>query len=224
MAILTALAFVIIANRYRGSVLDVQDFANLTRFHEANANLKFNPDVVFIGDSITAYWKLETDFPGKRYLNRGIARQTGSQVLLRMHQDVVDLHPRAVVIQVGTNDLAGTMGNVTLEQIEANYKAMYEVASSNGVRVVFASLLPVSEYPISARLRHMLTLRPPEKIIKLNSWLRGFCDAHGLIFLDYYAAVVDEHGLFKREFSSDGLHPNLQGYAAMDKVLNDSHL
>lgn len=214
----------LIANRYRGSVLDLQDFANLNRFREANANLKFNPDVVFIGDSITAYWKIETDFSGKRYLNRGIARQTSSQVLLRMHQDVVDLHPRAVVIQVGTNDLAGTKSNFALDEIEANYQAMYEVASSNGVRVVFASLLPVSEYPMSARLRRMLTLRPPEKTIKLNSWLREFCDAHGLLFLDYFSAVVDEHGLLKREFSSDGLHPNLQGYAAMDRVISDSHL
>lgn len=71
---MTALAFVLVASRYRETgVLGVRDFADLERFQEADANLNFTPDVVFIGDSITAYWKLETDFPGRRFLNRGIA-------------------------------------------------------------------------------------------------------------------------------------------------------
>ena len=66
--------------------------------------------VVFFGDSITDIWKLEDYFPGKPYLNRGIGGQTTPQMLVRFRQDVIDLHPKAVVILAGTNDIAGNTG------------------------------------------------------------------------------------------------------------------
>ena len=59
------------------------------------------------GDSITDIWKLDNYFPGKPYLNRGIGGQTTPQMLVRFRQDVIDLHPKVVVILAGTNDIAG---------------------------------------------------------------------------------------------------------------------
>jgi len=77
--------------------------------------------VVFIGDSITDYWKLPGYFPGKRYINRGVDGQTSPQMLVRFRQDVVDLNPKAVVVLAGTNDIAGVTGPARDEEIEANY-------------------------------------------------------------------------------------------------------
>jgi hypothetical protein len=45
--------------------------------------------VVFLGDSITDYWKLPDYFPGKPYLNRGIDGQTTPEMLVRFRQDVI---------------------------------------------------------------------------------------------------------------------------------------
>src|ERR1700744_4081985 len=54
----------------------MNDFGELNRYREANAQLKTGvPDehrVIFFGDSITDAWKLDTYFPGKGYINRGI--------------------------------------------------------------------------------------------------------------------------------------------------------
>src|ERR1700690_2774299 len=63
--------------------------------------------VVFLGDSITQMWgdDLGGSFPGMRVANRGISGDTTRGVLIRLDEDVLALHPAAVVILIGTNDL-----------------------------------------------------------------------------------------------------------------------
>jgi lysophospholipase L1-like esterase len=203
----------------RISVVDVNKFANLTRYRQANRQLAPDPNrVVFIGDSITDYWNLSKFFPNRPYLNRGILGQTTSQILLRFRQDVVGLHPRAVVILAGTNDLAGATGQVPLEEIESNYASMADLARSNGIHVVFSSILPVHNYTwLSGR---MLNQHPPDKILLLNSWLKKYCSDEHTTYLDYFDRMVDDHGLMKRELSDDGIHPNGNGYALMTDLAN----
>ena len=195
----------------------MNDFAELGHYRAANAQLPppaaGESRVVFFGDSITEAWPLERDFPGKPYVNRGISGQTTSQLLLRLHEDVIDLGARAVVILAGTNDIAGNTGHISLQEIEENYQAMAELARANGLHVVFSSILPVHNHtPGSAE---NFEPRPPEKILALNHWLERYCHANGLVYLDYFSAMVDEHGLMRRELADQGLHPNVAGYAVM---------
>ncbi len=193
------------------------DFGMLSRYAEANAALGApaagEQRVVFFGDSITDSWKLDQYFTGKRYVNRGISGQTTPQMLVRFREDVVDLHAAVVAILAGTNDLAGLTGPETVEQIEANYATIGDVAREHGIKVVFASVLPVSSYGPSGQ--KMLMDRSPEKIKQLNVFLQKLCAANGFVFLDYYAAMVDSMGMLKRDISVDGLHPNAAGYAIM---------
>src|SRR5438552_4637467 len=126
------------------------DYANYARYREANSKLappaKGEDRVVFMGDSITDGWKLNEYFPGLPYVNRGISGQTTSQMLLRFRPDVIDLKPKVVVILAGTNDIAGNTGPMTLEAIEGNMASMVDLAQANGSKVVFASVIPVSDY------------------------------------------------------------------------------
>ena len=62
--------------------------------------------MVFFGDSITDFWRLNEYFPGKDYVNRGISGQVTSEMLGRMKEDVIDLRPKAMILLAGTNDLA----------------------------------------------------------------------------------------------------------------------
>jgi lysophospholipase L1-like esterase len=206
------------------------DFGELARYRAANAAFKPPASgenrVVFFGDSITDLWPLDDYFPGKPYINRGISGQTTPQMLIRFRQDVIDLHPKLVVILAGTNDIAGNTGPTCLEDIEANYASMAEIARANKIRVVFASVLPVHNY--TAQSHNLFALRPPEKILALNRWLQDYVAAHsGRLYLDYFAAMVDDKGLLRRDLAEDGLHPNPAGYkimtplaqAAIDKAL-----
>jgi len=194
------------------------DFGQLARYRDANAALKppaiGENRVVFFGDSITDLWKIEEYFPGKPYINRGISGQTTPQMLVRFRQDVIELHPKVVVILAGTNDIAGNTGPMRLEDIEANYASMAELARASSIRVVFSSVLPVHNY--TPQSLNLFAGRPPEKILELNKWLKHYVAAHpDCIYLDYFSAVVDDKDLLKRDLADDGLHPNAAGYKIM---------
>src|SRR5512142_698548 len=124
----------------------LNDFGELARYRDANAALAApKPDenrVVFYGDSITDMWKIADSFPGKPYIGRGISGQTTAQMLVRLRQDVIDLHPKVVVILAGTNDIAGNTGPISLEGIEGNIASITELARAHNIAVVWSSVTP----------------------------------------------------------------------------------
>ncbi len=208
-------------DQYRASRIAIytDDFGELKRYREADAALApptaGQNRVVFLGDSITDYWKLADYFPGKPYVvtNRGIDGQTTPQMLVRFRQDVIDLHPAVLVVLAGTNDVAGVTGPTRNQDIEANYASMAELARLHHVRVVFASLLPVNNYTKDAK--ESFALRPRERILALNAWLKDYCEKNRLVYLDYFSAMVDDKGMLRRDLSNEGLHPNGAGYKIM---------
>lgn len=201
----------------------LQDWAQLARYREANSKLpapsKDEHRVVFLGDSITDGWsspQFGGFFPGKPYVNRGISGQTTPQMVVRFREDVIALQPQALVILAGTNDIAGNTGPMTLEEIEGNLATMAELARAHGIRVVLSSVMPVSDaLTRDAKPIVQTTRRPPEKILALNEWIRKYAAENNLVYLDYFSAMVDEHGALKSELTYDGLHPNAQGYVVM---------
>lgn len=191
------------------------DWAQLKRYQAANQQAGLpavgENRVVFYGDSITDAWidAVPGFFQGKPYLDRGISGQTTPQMLVRMRQDVVDLQPKVVVILAGTNDIAGNTGPSTPEMIEDNFKSMVEIARANGIQPVLASTLPASDYPWKPGLE------PGPKIVALNAWLKSYAEKNGLVYLDYYSAMVNDKMGLPAHLSKDGVHPNKDGYAIM---------
>ena len=205
-------------DQYRASRIAVftDDYGQLARYRDDDAKLVASPDpasVVFFGDSITDIWKLDQSFPGKPYVNRGIGGQTTPQMLVRFRQDVLDLHPKVVVILAGTNDIAGNTGPMRNEDIQANLASMAELARVHGIRVVFSSLLPVHNY--TPKSQDFFAQRPMPRILQLNAWLKNYCAQNKLVYLDYFSALVDDKGLLKRDLADDGLHPNAAGFKIM---------
>ena len=204
----------------------LRDWPALARYREDNIKVglpaKSDSRVVFMGDSITDSWdapNMGGFFPGKPYVNRGISGQTTPQMLIRFRPDVIDLKPKVVVILAGTNDLAGNTGPTTLEAIKANLMSMAELARANGIRVVFASILPVSDYELRDGKPIVQTVRrPPEQIIALNTWMKDYAAQNHHVYLDYFSAMVDAKGFLKDELSNDGLHPNPAGYLVMNPL------
>jgi lysophospholipase L1-like esterase len=202
----------------------LMDWPNLARYREANKKVtppaKDENRVVFMGDSITDAWpqtRFGEFFPGKPYIGRGISGQTTPQMLIRFRLDVIDLKPKVVVILAGTNDIAGNTGTISLEEIEANLASMSELARAHNIKVVLSAVLPVYDGGHNGEGKQivMTDRRPPEKILALNDWIKKYCAENKLVYLDYFSAMVDEHGFLKRDLSEDGLHPNKAGYAVM---------
>jgi lysophospholipase L1-like esterase len=171
--------------------------------------------VVFFGDSITEFWRLDEYFPGEDYINRGIRGQVTKEMLDRFKTDVLDLTPATVVILAGTNDLAY---RVPLNKIVSNIATMAKLAHDNKIRVILASILPVNDCN-----RYQNTVfRPPIVIKHLNEWIKFYCAKNGFTYLDYHSHMIDEDGLLRNEFSADGLHPNDSGYQVMDLFVREA--
>ena len=193
----------------------LHDWGGLIRYGSANTEVS-PPElgenrVVFLGDDVTDLWGQgnEPFFPDKPYFNRGIARQTTPQMLVRFRQDVIKLQPKVVVIQGGMNDIAAFTGPGTQGMIVENIESMVDLARFNGIKVVLASLLPICDCGTN-----QTALRPRGKILGLNDWLESYAERTGAVFLDYYGRLADGRN-FKAEWTKDGLLPNDAGYSAM---------
>ena len=204
------------------------NFANYNRYKDANAKTpaptKDENRVVFMGDSITDFWKLDEYFPNQPYINRGISGQTTSQMLLRFRPDVIDLTPKVVIIFAGTNDISFNTGPITLEQIEGNIMSMAELARANGIKVILASLTPVSDYNKNKTGEAIVRTvqRPPAQILELNKWIKNYAAQNNFVYLDYFSATVDDKGFLKADIANDGLHPNAKGYEAMKPLAENA--
>ena len=193
----------------------LRDWAGLTRYGSDNAELPRPAAdaarVVFFGDQITEAWGRSAAkfFPGRPYVNRGIAGQTTAQMLVRFRQDVVALKPKAVIIQGGSNDIASLFTPGTEPLVVDNVRSMIDIAKANDIRVIIASVTPVCDC-----VSDQTTTRPQGKLIGLNGALRDVAADSESIFLNFYAALVNGRD-FKPELTADGLLPNDAGYAVM---------
>lgn len=198
------------------------DWADLARYRAANDSIGAPKDgerrVVFMGNSITQAWAplFAEQFPGKPYIGRGISGQTSPQMLVRFRQDVIALRPAVVVILAGTNDIAGNTGQSSVEMIADNIRSMNEIARSNGIAVVLASVLPVEDYPWKRGLA------PADTIMRLNRWIRAYADSTNAVYLDFHTPMSDDrHGL-RAELTRDGVHPNVAGYRVMAPLADEA--
>jgi lysophospholipase L1-like esterase len=197
------------------------DRDNTHRYREDNMNLppagQKGPRVVFMGDSLTEGWRLNEYFSGKDYLNRGISGQITSQMLARFTQDVVELKPQVVVIWAGTNDIAR---GVDAAVIQRNLTAMCDLADHHKIKVVVASITPVTDHHKAVNPAFERTLqRPPTAIIAMNGWIQKFVTARGYTYADYYQATLSTDTRLAANLTPDGLHFNADGYRMISPVI-----
>lgn len=200
----------------REPAFSVVRWAQLDKYKAANAQAGLPPQgeirVIFFGSSTTENWGSKYGsvfFPGEPYLNRGVSGQTTSQMLLRFEQDVVALQPAVVIIFGGSNDVAGNTGPATLPMIENNLAAMAKLAASAGIRVIFASQQPTTDFPW-----HPGT-HPATELLALSAWEKAYAQEQKIGYVDYYAALVGPDGNYKAGLSVDGVHPTAEGYRVM---------
>jgi lysophospholipase L1-like esterase len=210
---LNSIYYILILTIFMGGKIQAQDWANLNKYQNENITLKplesGQKRILFMGDSITEGWPLLDFFAGKPYVNRGISGQTTPQMLIRFRPDVIALKPAVVVLLAGINDIAGNTGPSTLEMITDNIFSMAELAKANKIKVILCSVLPAFDFPWRPGSF------PAEKVATLNKMIKKYADANGILYLDYYSAMVNDQKGLKADYSGDGVHPNKTGYEVM---------
>ncbi|XP_059830283.1 uncharacterized protein LOC132396611 [Hypanus sabinus] len=95
-----------------------------------------------------------------------------------------------VVVHLGTNDV----GRMSEGVLRSEFRELGVKLKGRTSRVTISGLLPV---PRASEARN-------RKIVKINTWLRGWCRREGFRFLDNWALFQGRWDLFRR----DGLHLN----------------
>ena len=197
-----------------------QDWAQYRNYEKSNQEVK-KARVIFMGNSITSNWyRFHKDFfeQHEGYLCRGISGQVTAQMLARFRSDVINLRPDTVVILAGTNDLAMNQGYVSIEHIFENIVSMAELAAHNGIEVVLCSVLPADRYNWSWEVSSQCVI---SSIQQLNTMLKTYAKKQGFRYADYYSEMVDDNFALKKEYQQDAVHPNLEGYLVMEKVIGE---
>ena len=199
------------------------DWANFGRYQEANQEVKALPQAerkaVFMGNSITQNWASRRPgfFKDNGYIGRGISGQTTYQMVLRFYEDVVALHPKVVVINGGTNDIAYNNHPYVEDRTLQNIITMAQMAKAYGIRVILTSVTPCGQY----RWRKEVT-DAAEKIKSLNARIRDYAKKHRFQYVDYWTAMADEQGAMREGLSDDGCHPTAEGYDIMEPMIKQA--
>lgn len=165
--------------------------------------------VVFLGDSITQFCDLERFYPGLPAVNRGISGDTTAGMLERTDADVCALAPAVAVVHGGVNDIfLGTDDDTVVENLLAIVDRIRQTLPDT--QVIVQSLYPVSGYGAEAVNGYVRAV---------NERLRDRADQAGYAYADVYAALAAEDGQLTPGYADDGLHPNDDGYAAVQPVL-----
>ena len=197
------------------------DYGNFAIYDQLNKEVIIDKNegrIVFIGNSITQGWKnfMPEMFDNQTFINRGISGQTSTEMLVRFRTDVINLKPKVVVILAGTNDIAGNTLFRGLEIVAGNISSMAELASQNNIKVILCSVLPAADFPWRKGKN------PDIKIPLLNRLIKDYAQKKGFYYLDYYNLMNDGNNGLKKDYGNDGVHPNMNGYKLMQKMVLDA--
>ena len=197
------------------------DWARLGRYAKANKELpaptKKEKRVVFMGNSITEGWvRIRPDFFKENgYVGRGISGQTSYQFVVRFRPDVINLNPKLVVINAGTNDVAENTGPFDLQTTFGNIVSMVELAKANKIKVILTSVLPAAKFGWNKSIKDA-----PAKIEALNALIKEYAKKNKIPYVDYYTPMVTgADRALNPAYSKDGVHPTAAGYEVMEALI-----
>ena len=198
-----------------------KDWAKLGRYAKANQELpapaKKEKRVVFLGNSITEGWaRIRPEFFKENgYIGRGISGQTSYQFVVRFRPDVINLDPKLVVINAGTNDVAENTGPFDLETTFGNIVSMVELAKANKIKVILTSVLPAAKFGWNKSITDA-----PDKIEALNAKIKAYAKQQKIPYVDYYTPMVlGADRALNPAYSKDGVHPTAEGYEVMEALI-----
>jgi lysophospholipase L1-like esterase len=208
------------------------DFYDWWQRHDAVLKMReTNPEIVLIGDSITHLWGGEPATPGRKpnggesfastfrdrkVLNMGFGWDRTQNVLWRLdHGEFAGLHPKWVVLNIGTNNFAGTKNaraNTPAEIAEGVCEILLRVrAKAPEARIILMGVFPRGQKPEDPMRA---------KIAELNGLLAKL-EAPSITFVDLTSKLVQADGTISRETMGDFLHPAEGGYAVWGEAIRE---
>lgn len=168
--------------------------------------------VVFMGDSITAGFKLLNQFPNVK--NMGIGGYKSTELIplvkeLRLEQ------PEVLFLMIGINDFLCNKRywphGYTIP-FHKTYDTLLDLITINlpRTKVYLSSILPMNGRPDGLLVKENVFLYNQEIDI-INQFIKEKSKSYKATYLDLNS-VFKENGLLKDDYTIDGIHLNEQGY------------
>lgn len=172
--------------------------------------------ILFLGDSLTDFFRVEAYFPGLESYNRGIMSNTTEQVLARIGE-AKSLQPSSVFLLIGVNDLIRMSKKKTSAEKVVD-RIMQIAGSFPEADVYVSSLYPVNRMRVFG-LSWIACLKATNKrIAEVNEILRARCEEKGYTYIDVYPHLLDAYGNLRKEYTREGLHLTAEGYCVVADV------
>lgn len=159
-------------------------------------------DIVFLGNSMTAYGNWHEFFAEKPIKNRGIAGDVTEGILKRL-KPIIDGKPSKIFLMIGVNDLLFHKPEKALSyysEIVSNLKE-----NLPETQLILQSLLPVNGEVKSMPIKNA-------EILQMNEGIKTIASKEQLIFVDLHSKFLDSKGRLREELTTDGIHLDAPGY------------
>ncbi|MBS5111598.1 MAG: hypothetical protein KHZ15_02810 [Coprobacillus cateniformis] len=197
-----------------------------TQNYEQLSQDSLKETTVFFGDSITELCPVEdlyaayTRKTGVPIINRGISAETTDSMLKRIEKTVLVMKPKNLVMLMGINDIAAKVDN---QQIASNIKQMITLTKQQSPKthIILQAVYPINKTDRESLFdKFQLRDRDNQTIDELNEMLESLAKEEKITFLNVNSYLMDKNKELKKEYTFDGLHPNMQGYLAIrDAIL-----
>ena len=184
---------------------------------------------VFTGSSLMEMFPVEKfaaeegpDFPV--VYNRGVGGWRTEDMLLCLNEMVIDLQPRRLFINIGTNDLSDA--SVAIADLIGRYEDILGriEAAVPGVEITLMAYYPINYDAAAESMKACLRIRTNERIHQANEAVRAMADRRGHRYIDVNAPLMDDQGRLRAEFTIEGMHIREAGYRAIWPLVKEALL
>ena len=175
--------------------------------------------VLFAGSSLMEDFPVERfaredDLPVTVY-NRGVGGFITDELLENINVCILDLAPRRLFINIGTNDLSDPTRSI--DTVMGNYAGILIRVKQAlpGIGLYLMAYYPVNRDAATPETRDCLNVRTNEKLAEANVRVKMLAERFGAKYIDVNAPLKDEQGRLRAEYTFEGIHIKEEGYRAI---------
>ena len=180
-------------------------------------------DILFMGDSITDFWRNRGSNVWNQYYaprhaaNFGISGDRTQHVLWRMDNGELDgIKPKVVVLMIGTNNTGKERDKKTPRNtVPETIAGVQAVVADIRARLPESKILLLGIFPRS-------TLDDPQRaeVALVNTVIAKLDDGKMVRYLDIGPKFLEADGTLSRDIMPDLLHPSERGYQIWADAMN----
>jgi lysophospholipase L1-like esterase len=183
------------------------------RYRRLNRSAK-KGKILFVGSSLMEHFPINEILMSRGIdlciYNRGISGYTIPELLESMDEQIFDLEPSVIFINIGTNDIS--IPDMTQERFTSDYRQVLDQIKD---RLPDAKVYMMAYYPVNVSLAEEIEAWPDaplaarlrrDRLPQANSIVQSLAVEYGYEYIDVNRGLADSDGCVIRELSSDGIH------------------